>query len=672
MAGIDSGSAQATFIDQSQIELPSCNGYHKNWSLILCGLVGIWRRNDSYVFDSRKLQSALDLISHRGPEGTSVLADEDFFVGHAHLTFHKHGESEQPYRSSCGKYIIAFNGEIYNYAELRLNLQDNGHIFFGSSESELILRLYIEHGERFTTYIRGMYAIALRDRDRDRLVLARDFIGKKPLYFFRDERGVFFASELSALKPFLASRELDPAGFTSYFLMNAVDSRHCLIAGVEKLPPASMCVFSRTAVQMARNSDIAIPVRLRDSEEIGETLTMLLRRAVTRRLNTSAPLGVMLSGGLDSSLVAALAAEQGHMLPSFSARFDHAGYDETPFAARVSGLFCSRHEIVEIPDRGVADAAEHYLGRLDEPIADPSFLAVALVSAVARQSCKGLLTGDGADDLFAGYSFFRAVPMLTFLSRRMPPGTMRWVQHALANMTGRSANLSGRTVLQLLSRGTSVAPEWQHAFCTSALAPAELGRLLTRDARALVRWPLDTEAEPPVAADPIRRAQLGIIRTFLQAPILSKLDRGGMANGLELRNPFLDEDLAKYALSICSTKLVNRTGTKAVLREVAEKFLPEEILQRKKQGFRLPVRKLLCGSMRTLLLDTLTSETLNRHGVFDAGEVNKLITEHLDQGLDRSKTLWSLLAFQLWQTGFSGTAQVAQESRVSEQDEIWA
>lgn len=620
----------------------------------MCGLIGVWSYENASLERASQLRAGLARVAHRGPEGSAIHESPDYGVAHAQLTFHEPGKSDQPYVSGCGRYVITFNGEIYNYDELRLSLSDLGHRFESGSEAELLLILYLEHGETFPSYLRGMFAIAIRDRARDRMILARDYIGKKPLYFLRDGKGLYFASELTALSPFLASRTLDGAAFTSFFLMNGVDSRSCLISGVEKVGPGEVVVAGRNGCRTVRYWTPAIGFRQQSDGEIGETLTALLRRAVARRLlDNGVQLGLMLSGGLDSSLAAAIVAEQGQALPSFSARFPDAGLDETPHAARVAERFCASHEVVDIPDASVPDAVERYFGGVDEPIADPSFLAVALVAAAARGTCKGLLTGDGADDLFAGYAFFRAVPALNFVSRHVPPQLLKWTEQGMAGVAGKDRDLALRSVLQLLSKGTRVAPEWQHAFCTSAMVPDELSAMLSEDSRGLVVWPLD--GGDPLASEPLRRVQLGLIRSFLQARILTKLDRGSMANGVELRNPFLDQDVAEFALTLDVGRLINRSGTKAVLRGVAERFLPLEILSRKKQGFRVPVRRLLRGPLRELLLDTLSPAAVRRQGIFDPQRVQQMLFEHLSIGLDRSKPLWALLAFSIWQQTFGAT-----------------
>lgn len=626
----------------------------------MCGLVGFWSYRPASGEDLAGLRYGLARIANRGPEGTAINQSPDFNVAHAQLTFHEPGKSDQPFVSSCGRYVVVFNGEIYNYGELRESLISTGYSLDTRSEAEVILSLYLEHGETFPTYLRGMFAIVIRDRAKNRVVLARDYIGKKPLYFLRDDRGLYFASELTALSPFLRSRDLDPVGFTSFFLMNAVDSRSCLISGVTKIGPGEVVVAGPNGYRTVRYWSPAISFRQHGDGTIGEELTRLLRRAVARRLlDNGVQLGLMLSGGLDSSLVAALVAEQGHALPSFSARFVDAGFDETPHAVRVAKRFCASHEVIEISDDILPAAIDHYFGQVDEPIADPSFIAVALVAAAARNSCKGLLTGDGADDLFFGYAFFRAVPALTFVARHIPPRMLKWTQQGMEGVVGKDSNLAPSAALRLLSRGTRVAPEWQHAFCTSAMVPDELAAMLSPEARDLVAWPLPSDV--PVTAEPMRRVQVGLIRSFLQARILTKLDRGSMASGVELRNPFLDQDVTEFALSLDTARMINRSGTKAVLRGVAESFLPTEILRRRKQGFSVPVRRLLRGPLRELLLDTLAPDYLRRQGIFDPQRVDDLLHEHLALGLDRSKPLWALLSFNLWQRGFGATRGAAVE-----------
>lgn len=633
----------------------------------MCGLVGFWQHDDSQEPYANTLYRAAGRVAHRGPEGSRAFETPDFQAVHSQLTFHEPGVSDQPYLSEDEKYIVIFNGQLYNHRDLRDDLQRRGHRFRSRSESEIIHRLYVEYGEAFAGRIRGMFAIVIRDRARDCLILARDPIGKKPLFYARARGAVYFASELQAVHAFIGARRIDPAAFTSFFLCNAVDSRLCLLADVSKVAPGEVTVAERAGIRKLRYwSAETIPARPADAPPAVEALTALLQRGVSRRLlDNGVPLGLMLSGGLDSSLMAAMIADQGHALPSYSARFVDAGFDESGHAAHVAKRYSSAHHIVDIPDDEVPDAITRYFGAVDEPVADPSFLAVALVAAAARGQVKGLLTGDGADDLFAGYAIYRAVPLLTFAGRCLPRPLLAWAERRFADLPGRDGNLTPAAVLRLLSRGTRVPPAWQHAYCTSSLTPGELTAVLTPAARNMVLWPFADEDERTGAA--MRQVRLGTLRSFLQAPILTKLDRGSMASGVEIRSPFLDQDVAEFALSLPMSALVTRKGTKTILRTIAERWLPEDVRRRPKQGFRLPVRRLLRGPVRQLLTDTLAPDALRRHGIFDVVAVEALLDQHLRQGLDRSKPLWALLGFNLWQQGFA--AMDLAESRSPMADE---
>jgi len=608
-----------------------------------------------FVSDVQPLRGALEYglsrVCHRGPEGTDSYVSDDFLAGHAHLTFHEPGRSDQPYVSDCGRYVVLLNGELYNYSELRSELLRRGIECDTRSEGELILRLYRLFGDSFVELIRGMFAIAIRDRERNCLVLARDFIGKKPLYYVDNGPGIAFASELTALKPFLPRASLDPAAFTSFFLMNGVDSGMALLADARKVRPGEIVTIdpSGTRRRLFWSVNEARPATPRN--EVQPRLAEALDRAVARRLpNPGVKLGLMLSGGLDSSMVAALAARQGQRLPSFSARIGDSGFDESRKAASVARLFCSSHDIIDISDAALPDAVSRYFGSVDEPVADPSFVAIALVTEAAKATCKGMLTGDGADDVFAGYAFFRAVRALDFASRHLPPRLLLRAEKLAARLPGSDRNLSLRSILHLLSRGARVPPEWQHAFSTSGLVPGELREMLRPEARHLCRWDADLPSAP--SGSVLQRARAGLIRSFLQGRILTKLDRAGMINGMELRCPFLDQDVVELALSIDPADLVRGKETKLALRRFAQDILPPEILKQKKKGFSLPTRRLLRGPLRPLMLDMLSPERLKRQGIFDPAAVGALTHQHLAMGLDRSKPLWALLAFNLWEESF--------------------
>jgi len=616
----------------------------------MCGLIGILSHRDSADRFEAALRSAASSIAHRGPERTALHVAGRLACAHTLLSFHDHKSATQPFMSSCGRITLVWNGEIYNYADLAARLQQRGVPLQDGSEAALISALYLTHGEDCFTHLRGMFAIALHDGAKDRLVLARDFIGEKPLYYANTGDGIVFGSELTALRPFLAERRLNWRAFAGYFLFNAVDARDCLLAGVRKVSPGERVVLDRGGIHRASywfpRIDAGTAAAGSTADHIAE-IRRLLSTAVRRRLTADGvPMGVMLSGGVDSGLVAALARENGAALPCYSARFEGQSFDESGRAAQVAAHLSLTHDIVDLDDAVLAKTAETYLPKADEPVADPSFLGVAAVTRSASRDVKALLTGDGADDIFLGYSFLRAAGLFRLLSRAGLDRLLGRLGAAAERLGGSDRNLSWAYVLSLLARGVSAPPEWQHAYCTSALSPAELSGLLAPGFR---HAPVPPDLAPmEFGSCWQRRVQAGMIRTFLQAPILTKLDRGSMLNGVELRCPFLDQDVVDASLRLPGRLLYDRGRTKVIVKAIARSYLPSQIVDRRKQGFRLPTRRLLRGKLRPLLTDALSADVLARQGLFDPVAVGRLVREHMTGGIDRSKPLWALLCFQLW------------------------
>ena len=592
-------------------------------------------------------------LRHRGPEASAVRRVGSAALAACELAFCDPGTPHQPMLSEDGQVGLVFNGEIYNGDELRRRLGLAAWPLRTRTDTELILRLYQKEGLAFAERLRGMYAIALHDARTRRTVLLRDPLGKKPLYWFRTPGGVVFASELKGLLAHpLCPREVDPHAVLSFFLFNAVPSPATPFRGVWKLRPGTMLVERRGHIEERQVWSPARRPALGEAEA-REALGPALRQAVARRMrSTPLPLGVLLSGGIDSSLVAALAAESSSPLQTFTAGFAEASYDESAEAAEVARHLGARHHTVRLDGPELLRIVAEDLPRIDEPLADPSLLPTLAVCRLARSEVKGVLSGDGADEWLYGYSFFRFEKLLASLEPVLPRSTPRLLQSLARRLPVRHSNLHASLVLGLLARGLGVAPERRFYECTSAISSRELPAALRPEMRGLLDgFAPYGEIDRLLAGQPelgrLERCRLGMVRHFLQDVILAKVDRASMSQSLEVRSPFLDLDVVEIALALPPAVRL-RGAAKPLLRELGAPLLPASSRSRRKRGFRAPVARLLCEELRPLVTDLLGSPSLAVGEYLDAAAIRRRLGEHLRREADHQKLLWAVLCFETW------------------------
>ena len=554
--------------------------------------------------------------------------------------------------SASGQRVLVFNGEIYNFRELRQTLEARGYVFQSHSDSECIAHAYAEYGTDCFAMLRGMFAIAIVDQDRRRLVLARDRIGKKPLYLGELSPGVLgFGSELKTL---LAVPGWQPRismdAVQDFFSLGYIPAPDTIFEGIGKLPPGHWMSIepgqdggAPNIVQTRYSHVDFLPKWTDDEDTLQERLFAELDDAVRVRLVSDVPFGAFLSGGLDSSVVCALMTRHlSQPLKTFSIGFDEAGFDELPDARRVAQhLGTEHHEMVVRPD--AANLLETLVDHFDEPFGDSSAIPTFLVSQLAARHVKMVLSGDGGDELFAGYSRYRRYATLQRIRRAtlgMAPG--------LAKLGG--ALLPGARGRRLSGIGQRLGLPWPDDYLALvALAnPADLRLLFGERAHAdpfssvrqrFVRSDIDSHAEQILSGD---------MDTYLVDDILVKVDRTTMANSLEARAPLLDQNLIAFAARLpFDLKLRGEQG-KYLFRKVAARLLPAEVLTKRKQGFAIPLATWFRNDLRPMLLDTIGSRAFKERGIFDQAGIQRLVDEH-QQGLqDRGELLWMVMVLETW------------------------
>ncbi len=607
----------------------------------MCGICGIARARGAAPPDQLAAMSAT--LVHRGPDSDGTFAEGSVGLAARRLAIIDLATGDQPIANEDGRITVVQNGELYNYRELRHELERAGHRFSTNGDTEVLVHLYEEHGERFPERLRGMFAVALWDSGRNRLVLARDRYGIKPLYYRESGDELAFASELRALP----RGEIDLDALEAFLAFNSVPGPLTIFRDVRKLQPGHVLTWENgrsELIRYARPAPVpASDVRGDEEAELVEELRARLRDSVRAHLVSDVPVGVLLSGGVDSSMLAALAAEEASApLRTFSIGFEERSFDELADARLVAERYGTQHrELVLQPDAALLLPA--LAEAFDEPFADSSALPTYLVSRLAAEDVKVALSGEGGDELFGGYYTYAA----DLLAERVG-GTARFLRPLVERLPSSSARASFDYRAKRFVRAAHLPPlerhhGWKEIF--SREARAELtGRRSELDPVDLLRARFaETEG-----AELLARLQDVDLGTYLVDDLLVKTDRASMAHSLEARVPFLDPVVTNFALGLPSRHKVRGLRKKVLLRKAAAPLVPPELLRRRKRGFSIPAAAWLRGELEPFARDTLSSDTLRRQGFFEPAVVTRLIDDHVAGREDLSRQLWGLLSFTLW------------------------
>ena len=632
----------------------------------MCGIAGICRLGGETLSPEAgiRVKAMTDCLTHRGPDGEGLWQAGPVCLGHRRLSIIDLAGGAQPMHSADGRLSATFNGEIYNFAGLRDELARGGARFQTNSDTEVILEGYRRWGADCLTRFDGMFAFALWDAERRRLFCARDRFGKKP-FFYTVQRGcLYFASELTALTrvPELAFT-LDPQAVMRYLAYEYVPTPQTVYSEVRSLPPAHLLLLEQGDVRLERYWDMPVPDEAdpRDEDELCRELNHLLSRAVRRRMVSDVPLGVFLSGGIDSSIVAGLMARQSATpVKTFSIGFTEASYDESRYARIAARAFGTDHHERILSAEECADELPGIVSRMDVPMADASVAPTWLLSGVTREHVTVALGGDGADELWAGYEHYIGFKAAEWYNA-LPAFVRRGIIEPLARHLPASAGyINPRLAVATFLRGahapawqrvqtmlTAFTPEMQHEILDTPWLEAHSDflrpdRLFAPTREQYGHW------LPESAAAPLARAFHVYVRQFMLDDILVKVDRCSMLHSLEVRAPFLDRDVAEFAARLPVRHKLHGFKRKHLLKKAFADLLPPEILHRNKRGFQIPVAAWLRGRMRPLMEDLLSEARLREQGIFNPRAVRALMDEHISGRADLRKPLWTLLVFQLW------------------------
>jgi asparagine synthase (glutamine-hydrolysing) len=617
----------------------------------MCGIAGKFNFDPDHAIDPTTLRAMTMSLAHRGPDADGFYADGSIGLGHRRLSIIDLATGDQPVSNEDGTVWVVFNGEIYNFADVRAMLQQRGHRFSTSSDTEVIVHAYEEWGDRSVERFRGMFAYALWDGRQRRLLLVRDRIGVKPLFYAQTSRGVTFGSELKALlEDPEVRREWSAEAIDAYLALQYVPTPRTIYRDVYKLPPAHILVAERGRISVRPYWDLRFTGDgdVRREAEYLDRLEALLDESVRLRLISDVPLGAFLSGGIDSSaVVAAMAVTSTGPVVTTSVGFDEQAFNELEYARTVARhLGTQHHERMVRWD--APDLLPKLAWHLDEPFADSSAIPTYYVSQTARQLVTVALSGDGGDELWAGYSRHRV--------EQWEVAARRWLGAKASRVAGRIAarlplGIKGARSLRHLSLTPADACARKHAYglfegTTAASLYADDFADHVRDADPFERFRrFYAECASP---NPLDRALYVDVKTYLVDDIMTKVDRMSMAVSLEAREPLLDHKLLEFAATVpAALKLKDGRG-KHLLRRLLARRMPQSIVDRPKHGFEAPIGEWLRGGLAPLVEDLLLDGRLRARGIFNHRTVAALWREHRSRQCDHRHRVWSLLMLELW------------------------
>jgi asparagine synthase (glutamine-hydrolysing) len=610
----------------------------------LCGIVGFTRKNRDA--SPGCIRNAVRALVHRGPDQQGIYESADVFLGAVRLRIIDLTGGEQPLVSADGDTILVFNGEIYNHAELRNRLRDIGHRFVSSSDTEVVLHAFREWDTQCFSRLRGMFALAIWTRSQKRLVLARDRLGIKPLYFHRSASDLLFGSEIKAiLEDPAVDRQIDINGLNCFLRLNYVPAPYTMIEGIEKLPPAHLLEWIDGKTRLHAYWQPPTEIRRRTVEEAKEELDSLLRDSVREHLISDVPVGVWASGGIDSSTILHYASEAASTpLKTFSITFSGRSFDESRYIADVSNRYGTHHTQLDLnEDVDLESAIEQFAYYSDEPCADAGALPLWFLAEMSRRDVTVALSGEGADELFGGYITYRADRYAGWF-RQVPANIRARSLDLLRHWPVSDEKISFEYMLKRFVQGSFMPPEQAHIFWTGTFSEDEKAKLfLKSDERTVAglfnRLRGRSELERHLRFD---------LQYYLPDDILCKVDRMSMAHSLEVRPPFLDHRICEFAFSLPMDLRIRGSNLKFILRELMKDKLPSGILRRRKIGFDIPAHQWLRGSLRPFLLDVLTEVSVKETGLFRWKEVESLLKDHLERRANSGYHLWGLMILFLW------------------------
>jgi asparagine synthase (glutamine-hydrolysing) len=633
----------------------------------MCGIAGFTQFIDA-MGNKETLKKMGDSIYHRGPDAGGEYLNDLVGLAHRRLSIIDLSDAGiQPMFSHDNKYVIVFNGEVYNYQALRAQLSAAGYPFKTQTDTEVILALYAAEGEKMLDKLNGMFAFALWDTTSERLLIARDRIGKKPLYYLETDTQFAFASEIKALLTLPdVPREIRLDAVYDFFAYQYVPDPKSIFKHIHKLPPGHFMTVDAKGIEIKQYWDVSFKHTSSESEQhLTQQLRELASHCTQQRMISDVPLGAFLSGGVDSSGVVAMMAQHSQTpVKTCSIGFDEKKFNETEFAKEVAEQYKTEHHEFTV-HQNVADSLEKIVGFFDEPFADPSLVPTYFVSELARQQVTVAIAGDGGDEVFAGYEKYTTDATENKLRNKCPLFLRKKVFPILANILAKSNTTICRKGKSLL---TSLSQDPAMGFYTtnSQIDDRQWGKLV----RSEVNTELNGYHPSKITVDAYNQADgpdhlskilYTDMKTYLPGGILVKVDRMSMANSLEVRAPLLDKDIVEFAATVPSELKFKNGEKKHILKEAFKPMLPDGILYRKKMGFSVPLAHWFRHEIKDLAHRHLIEQAHGLKTIFNHAYIQTLWDEHQAREADHAAVLWSMLMFEMWWVKYSAVETDKQE-----------
>jgi len=621
----------------------------------MCGISGIFDLSGKPVrpLDIKDMTAQL---THRGPDGSGSYVDGPIGLGHTRLAVIDVEGGVQPMFNKDRSIVLVFNGEIYNFQEIRAALLKKGHTFSTRSDTEVIIHLYEEEGIDCIKQFRGMFAFALWDSSRKTLFLGRDIVGKKPLYYVFEKGRLFFASEIKSLLSVGLETTLNFSALSLFFKYQFIPGTQSIFQNIQSVPPAHVLSIDQQGMEKKAYWTLPHPEEGKVLEsDCREILQESLEEAVKIRLISDVPLGAFLSGGVDSSIIVGLMRKQGvRDLKTFSIGFSDESFDETPYAKQVASFFNTEHHH-EALQFDLINTLPKIIGQFDQPFGDASAIAVYQLSKMTRQSVTVALSGDGSDEIFSGYRRYLGRKLLSYYWRLPQYVRRKWVERLSDMLREGTAYYADSYVrqLRLFIQFSRRIEENPNNLLPQAFTEHELAQLFKTEIRMRLRMNDQDEvqafAERFSNLDALSQMMWTDFNTYLPDDILVKVDRMSMSHGLEVRSPFLDQKVIEAASKMPIRLKLKGLETKYILKKTFQKLLPREIIKRKKHGFMLPLGDLFKNEMKSYTEEILLQP--DQLGLLNTSYIAQLNNEHQSGFRDHSIKLWLLLVYRLWEKG---------------------
>ncbi len=617
----------------------------------MCGIAGLVALAGAPPPEVAQIERMCRSIVHRGPDDEGVWVHGNVGLGMRRLAIIDLAGGQQPVFNEDGTVATVFNGEIYNFRELRQRLIKAGHQFRTDCDTEVIVHAYEQYGDDFANHLNGMFAIALYDLAQQRLLLVRDHLGIKPLFYSLTDSHLVFGSEIKVLlESGQVPRQLHLDALGQFMAWEYVPGTDTLLQGVHKLQPGAMLSLSLDGARVSRRAywEIQAGERALDARAWEDAVDEQLARSVRMQMVADVPLGAFLSGGVDSSLIV---AAMGGDARTFSIGFEDPSYNELAYSQQVAEHLGVSHT-TEVVKPQVVQHFDHLMHFMDDPIGDFSIFPTFLVSRLARQHVSVALSGDGGDELFGGYDTYVA-QQLARTYERLPAWFRTRTMPALVGLLPPQSQKKGLiNKVQRFAQGAALPPALMHARWRLFADASWRALLFTKDAQNQMQQSVDEHilklADEAGAMDDVNRMLFVDTRSYLSENILTKLDRMSMAVSLETRVPFLDKDLVQLAFQIPESMKLAQRQTKVLLKRVAARHIPHECVYRQKEGFSIPIKTWLGTQFRPVMEALLSEQRIKAAGLFNWQTVERLKVEHLQGKANHSHLLWSMIVFEAW------------------------